>query len=289
MITEEAGLGTVVTALVTPFDASGRVDSDGFRSLLDHVISTGSDGVVIAGTTGEAPTLSDDEQIDLIAMAVEHVGDRVCVIAGAGANDTAHAVRLTERSATAGADAILSVTPYYNRPNERGIREHFKAVAAASDLPVILYNIPTRTGTDMSDQLCADLAAAHPTIRAIKQARPGVPQPIEGLEVYAGDDERFAAALDAGAAGGILVASHIVGELMREMVDSPARRAEVDARLAPLIAALGVTVNPIPIKTALDLLGLPSGGLRLPLVPADEHERATIRQALIDFGLLGSD
>jgi 4-hydroxy-tetrahydrodipicolinate synthase len=141
----------------------------------------------------------------------------------------------------------------------------------------------------MSDQLCADLAAAHPTIRAIKQARPGVPQPIEGLEVYAGDDDRFAAALDAGAAGGILVASHIVGELMREMVDSPARRAEVDARLAPLIAALGVTVNPIPIKTALDLLGLPSGGLRLPLVPADEHERATIRQALIHFGLLGSD
>ncbi|MEI6447997.1 MAG: 4-hydroxy-tetrahydrodipicolinate synthase [Actinomycetes bacterium] len=289
MITEESGLGTVITALVTPFDASGGVDTDGFRSLLDHVTSTGSDGVVIAGTTGEAPTLSDDEQIDLIATAVEHVGDRVCVIAGAGANDTAHAVRLTERSAAAGADAILSVTPYYNRPNERGIREHFKAVVNASDLPVILYNIPTRTGTDMSDELCAELAAVHPTIRAIKQARSGVPQPIEGLEIYAGDDERFAAALDAGATGGILVASHIVGRLMREMVDSPERRAEVDARLAPLIAALGVTVNPIPIKAALDLLGLPSGTLRLPLVQADERERATIRQALIDFGLLGSD
>jgi 4-hydroxy-tetrahydrodipicolinate synthase len=285
----DGGLGTVVTALVTPFNNDGSVDLDGLRELLDHVANNGSDGVVIAGTTGEAPTLCDDEQIDLIAAAVEHAGDRLCVIAGAGANDTAHAVRLTDRSAQVGADAILSVTPYYNRPNERGIRRHFSAVANASDLPVILYNIPTRTGTDMSDRLCAELAATHPTIQAIKQARPGVPQPIEGLAVYAGDDERFGAALDAGAAGGILVASHIVGDVMRQMVDQPERRAELDARLAPLFAALAVTVNPIPIKAALSLLGLPSGPLRLPLVEADDSERATIRQALVDFGLLGGD
>ncbi len=289
MILPDGGLGTVVTALVTPLNSDGSIDFGGVRQLLDHVAHSGSDGVVIAGTTGEAPTLSDDEQIELIAAAVEHAGDRLCVIAGAGANDTAHAVRLTERSAQVGADAILSVTPYYNRPNERGIRRHFSAVANASDLPVILYNIPTRTGTDMSDRLCAELAASHPTIQAIKQARPGVPQPIEGLAVYAGDDERFGAALDAGATGGILVASHIVGELMRQMVDHPERRAEIDARLAPLFAALAVTVNPIPIKAALSLLGLPSGPLRLPLVEADDSERQTIRQALVDFGLLGGD
>jgi 4-hydroxy-tetrahydrodipicolinate synthase len=202
LLDTRAPLGTVITAMVTPMTEDFQVDWDGAVQLLEHLVANGSDGVVIAGTTGEAPTLTDDEQIELIRLAVETVGGRICVIAGAGANDTAHAVRLTERSSAAGADAILSVTPYYNRPNEAGIHAHFAAVAGASELPVVLYNIPGRTGTDMPDELSSALAERNPTITAIKQARPGVPQPIAGLQVYAGDDERFAEALDAGAAAG---------------------------------------------------------------------------------------
>jgi 4-hydroxy-tetrahydrodipicolinate synthase len=281
----DAQLGTVVTAMVTPFNADLSVDWDGARALLEHLVAHGSDGVVIAGTTGEAPTLTDDEQIELIRLAVDSVGDRICVIAGAGSNDTRHAVHLTERSAEAGADAILSVTPYYNRPNEAGIHAHFAAVAGASDLPVILYNIPGRTGTDMPDSLCSALAEKHSTIKAIKQARPGVPQPIDGLQIYAGDDERFAEALDAGAAGGILVASHLIGSQMSRLVTEPENRAELDAELSPLYRALGVTVNPIPIKAALALAGLPAGPLRLPLVEADAQQRETIAAAMESLGL----
>lgn len=283
----EAPLGTIVTAMVTPMTADLKIDWEGAVELLEHLVANGSDGVVIAGTTGEAPTLTDDEQIELIRLAVETVGDRICVVAGAGANDTAHAIRLTERSAAAGADAILSVTPYYNRPNAAGIHAHFGAVAKSSDLPVVLYNIPGRTGTDMPDELSAELARRNPTIKAIKQARPGVPQPIEGLQIYAGDDERFAEALDAGASGGILVASHIIGTQMRQLVEDPSRRSELDGLLKPIYAALSVTVNPIPIKAALNLLGLPAGPLRLPLVSADAEQSETIRVALDAFGLLG--
>jgi 4-hydroxy-tetrahydrodipicolinate synthase len=273
--------------MVTPMTEGLQIDWDGAVQLLKHLLANGSDGVVIAGTTGEAPTLSDDEQIELIRLAVETVGDRMCVIAGAGANDTAHAVRLTERSAGAGADAILSVTPYYNRPNAAGIHAHFEAVAKSSDLPVVLYNIPGRTGTDMPDELSAALAERNPTIKAIKQARPGVPQPIDGLQIYAGDDERFAEALDEGAAGGILVASHIIGEQMRALAENPDDRAKLDSQLKPIYAALGVTVNPIPIKAALNMLGLPAGPLRLPLVSADSEQSESIRSALSTFGLLG--
>lgn len=285
MIHSGVPLGTVVTAMVTPMHDDFSIDWEGAVSLLEHLAAHGSDGVVIAGTTGEAPTLTDDEQIELIRIAVETVGDRLCVIAGAGANDTAHAIRLTERSAAAGADAILSVTPYYNRPNARGIHAHFAAVAAASELPVVLYNIPTRTGTDMPDDLILDIAEANPTVKAVKQARPGIPEPLDGLDIYAGDDERFCDALENGAVGGILVASHLVGTQMMSMIDQPATRRQVDQTLRPLYQALGVTVNPIPIKAALNQLGLPSGPLRLPLVAADDSENAVIAEALAGLGL----
>lgn len=271
--------------MVTPMHDDFSIDWEGAVSLLEHLAAHGSDGVVIAGTTGEAPTLTDDEQIELIRIAVETVGDRLCVIAGAGANDTAHAIRLTERSAAAGADAILSVTPYYNRPNARGIHAHFAAVAAASELPVVLYNIPTRTGTDMPDDLILEIAEANPTVKAVKQARPGIPEPLDGLDIYAGDDERFCDALENGAVGGILVASHLVGTQMMSMIDHPATRRQVDQTLRPLYQALGVTVNPIPIKAALNQLGLPSGPLRLPLVAADDSENAVIAEALAGLGL----
>ena len=282
-------LGTVITAMVTPFSEDGRsIDEVGASKLLEHLIENGSDGVVIAGTTGEAPTLSDDEQVSLVELAVSQAAGRLTIIAGAGSNDTRHAVHLTERVAAAGADAILSVTPYYNRPEQRGIHAHFEAVASASDLPVVLYNVPSRTGTDMSDELCREIGDRNETVVGIKQARSGVPNKIDGLDLYAGNDDSFAAALDNGAVGGILVASHIIGKQMRSMALEPENRSQLDAQMRSLYDALGVTTNPIPIKAALNILGLPAGPMRLPLVEADRDQLAHIREALINLNLIGA-
>ena len=282
-------LGTVITAMVTPFSEDGRsIDEVGASKLLEHLIENGSDGVVIAGTTGEAPTLSDDEQVSLVELAVSQAAGRLTIIAGAGSNDTRHAVHLTERVAAAGADAILSVTPYYNRPEQRGIHAHFEAVASASDLPVILYNVPSRTGTDMSDELCREIGDRNETVVGIKQARSGVPNKIDGLDLYAGNDDSFAAALDNGAVGGILVASHIIGKQMRSMALEPENRSQLDAQMRSLYDALGVTTNPIPIKAALNILGLPAGPMRLPLVEADRDQLAHIREALVNLNLIGA-
>ena len=282
-------LGTVITAMVTPFSEDGRsIDEVGASKLLEHLIENGSDGVVIAGTTGEAPTLSDDEQVSLVELAVSQAAGRLTIIAGAGSNDTRHAVHLTERVAAAGADAILSVTPYYNRPEQRGIHAHFEAVASASDLPVVLYNVPSRTGTDMPDELCREIGDRNETVVGIKQARSGVPNKIDGLDLYAGNDDSFAAALDNGAVGGILVASHIIGKQMRSMALEPENRSQLDAQMRSLYDALGVTTNPIPIKAALNILGLPAGPMRLPLVEADRDQLAHIREALINLNLIGA-
>jgi 4-hydroxy-tetrahydrodipicolinate synthase len=271
--------------MVTPFSDDGTVDLEGTRVLLNHLATNGSDGVVVAGTTGEAPTLTDDEQIELIAFVASEFGDQLTVIAGAGANDTAHAVRLTERATEAGAVAILSSVPYYNRPNDAGLLLHYEAIAKSTDLPVVLYNVPTRTGLDMSDTLAAELGARHDNIVGMKQARPGDPQPIPGLDLYAGNDDSFAAALDAGGVGGILVASHLLGNEMREVAQA-SNRAAADLPYRAFYDALGVTTNPIPIKAALDLAGLPGGELRLPLVKATQAERHTIEVAMREVGLL---
>ena len=279
-------LGTIITAVVTPFSDAGPVDYAAMATLLEHLIANGSDGVVVAGTTGEAPTLTDDEQIELIGFVAENFKSRLRVIAGAGANDTAHAIRLTERATAAGADAILSVTPYYNRPDRRGLLAHFEAVAGSTDLPVVLYNVPTRTGVDMPDELAAELGALHSNITGMKQARPGVPSAIAGLDLYAGNDDSFAAALDAGAVGGILVASHLVGTQMRQVADSADNRTEKDAPLRSFYDSLGVTTNPVPIKAALDLAGLPGGSLRLPLLAATDAEREVIADAMRPLGLI---
>jgi 4-hydroxy-tetrahydrodipicolinate synthase len=280
-----ADLGAILTAMVTPFDADGRVDTDGAVRLMHHLIEHGSDGLVIAGSTGEAATLSDDEHIGLIELAVDELRGRGTVLAGVGSNDTRHAVELTERATAAGADALLSVTPYYVKPNRRGLLAHFEAVAAATDRPVILYNIPGRTGLDMPNELCAELAQID-GIEGIKQARDTDVALIDGLDLYAGNDDMLADVLDLGGAGGICVASHIVGEQMHAMVDDPSRRREIDAELQDVYEALSVTVNPIPVKAALNLCGLPAGGLRLPLVEADADELAVIRAMLQRHGLL---
>jgi 4-hydroxy-tetrahydrodipicolinate synthase len=280
------GLGGVITAMVTPFDEQGRVDEDAFVRLLHHLLEHGSDGVVVAGTTGESPTLTDEEKLRLFELAVAESGDAL-VIAGTGSNDTAHSVHLTEQATEIGVDAVLVVTPYYNKPNRRGIKAHFTEVARATDRPVVVYNIPGRCVIDIPDDLLRELAEI-PNIAAVKQARMTDINPIEGLDLLAGNDETLAATLDAGGTGGILVASHIVGEEMRRMIDEPERRHEIHESLTDLFAALSVTTNPIPVKAALRLLGHDVGGLRLPLVEASEDELAVIRAALERHGLLSA-
>ncbi len=283
-----ASLGSIITAIVTPFDAAGKVDEAGFVALLEHLAANGSDGFVICGTTGEAATLSVDEHLGLIELAVVNRPVGKSIIAGAGSNDTQHAVEMTERSTELGADAILSVTPYYNRPNRRGIVAHYGEVIKATDKPIILYNIPSRTGTNLPNEFLAELAQLD-QIEFVKQANPDDVAQVDGLGLYAGNDDMLAAVLDLGGLGGILVASHVVGPQMRQMVERPELRSEIDASLAEVYAALGVTTNPIPVKAALALLGLPSGTLRLPLVEASPEELAVVETALNNLGLLQGD
>ncbi len=281
-------LGTILTAIVTPFDAQGGVNERSFVALMHHLAQNGSDGFVVAGTTGEASTLTDKEQLGLIELAVAERPAGCSIVAGAGTNDTRHAVHLTERATALGADAILSVTPYYNKPSPLGLKRHYEAVAAATDKPVLLYNIPGRTATNMGPELLAELAQID-GIEGVKQANAEELMPIEGLALYAGDDGTFARTLDMGGAGGILVASHIVGPEMRRMVDEPEHRAEIDASLRDVYETLFMTASPTCTKAALNLLGHEVGGLRLPLVEATEQELAAVRAMLERHRLLSGD
>jgi len=281
-------LGTILTALVTPFDAQLRVDEDATVRLMEHVVAHSSDGLVICGTTGEAATLTDEEHLRVIELAVQEMGGRATIVAGVGSNDTRHAVHLTERATALGVDGLLHVTPYYNRPNERGIKAHFAACASATDRPIMLYNIPLRTGRDMSNELLATLAQELDNVVAVKQANPANLALIDGLDVYAGDNETFCETLELGGVGGVLVASHIVGDQFRRMVDEPENRRAIHDELTDLFTALAVAPNPIGIKAALNLLGHRVGGLRLPMVEADERELGVIRAALERHGLLAT-
>ena len=278
-------LGSILTAIVTPFDDEGAVDEQAFVSLMRHLAGNGSDGFVVCGTTGEAATLDDDEHLRVIELAVTERPPGTTIVAGVGSNDTRHAVTLTARACELGADALLSVNPYYNRPNRRGIVAHYREVSRAADRPIVLYNIPQRTGSDMPNDLLAELAQLD-HIGAVKQANNANLAPVDGLRIYAGNDDILAAVLDMGEAGGILVASHIVGPEMRRMVDEPHERAAIHESLLPVFAALGVAPAAIATKAALNLLGHSVGKPRLPYVEADEQEAATIRTMLQERGLL---
>ncbi len=287
-------LGAVLTAVVTPFDASGAVDELAYRSLVQFLLAHGSEGIVVAGTTGEASTLSDPERIALFRATVEECDGQGTVVAGTGTNDTAHSVHLTEVAQDLGADAALVVTPYYNRPPADGIRQHVAAIAAVG-LPVVLYNIPVRTGTNMPPALIADLARI-PGVVALKQANPDLGQTQRvadetELAIYAGNDDMLMPVLEMGGAGVISVASHLVGEQMQQMVaavnagDVKAAQA-IDRSLAPLWSGLFETTNPILIKAALDMLGIiPGDVLRLPLVQATPDERAALAALLESQGI----
>jgi 4-hydroxy-tetrahydrodipicolinate synthase len=280
----------VITAMCTPFDEDGRVDLGAARKLAAHLLEHGSHGLVIAGTTGECPTLTDGEEIELLAAVRAEVGDEPLLVCGTGTNDTRHSSELTKMAADAGADASLVVAPYYNKPNRAGLRAHFEAVAAAvPGQPLIMYNIPSRVIINMPPDLLAELAAVD-NIVAVKQANDEELGPIEGLRILAGNDNTFLRVLEFGGGGGILVASHVAGEQMREMWDTAQsgdldRARAIDAELTPLYEGLSVTTNPIPVKTALEMLGLASARMRLPLVAADAEQRAAVQAALEGLGL----
>jgi 4-hydroxy-tetrahydrodipicolinate synthase len=288
-------LGEVLTAIVTPFDEEGRVDVVKFRELASYLIENGSDGLVVTGTTGESPTLSDEERFELYAAAVDEVGGRATVIAGTGTYSTAHSIHLTERANELGVDGFLVVTPYYNLPTPRGIVEHFKAIAAASDKPVVVYNIPARVVRNIEPETMCELAEI-PNVKAVKQANADLDQARTilaetDLDLYAGDDDLILPFLELGGVGGVCVHTHVVGPQVKELIrlfrEGDAEGAKrLESETATAIEILRVVTNPIAIKAALNLLGHEVGGVRLPLVEADEQERTQVRRCLERLGLL---
>ncbi len=283
-------LGDVLTAIVTPFHADGSVDLEGFRRLCGLLVDHGSDGLVVSGTTGESPTLTDEEKLELFAAAVAAVGDRATIVAGTGSNDTAHSVHLTAAAHDLGVHAFLVVTPYYNKPTQRGIVGHFQAIAQATDRPIVAYNIPQRCIVNIEPETIERLATI-PNVTAVKQATTDPAQArriVElGLDLYAGNDDLILPWLDLGGTGGVCVHTNLpaIGLRVKEMVrrykagDREGARA-IDRDLQPLLEALAVTTNPIAIKAALAMTGHDVGGLRLPLVEASEEEEAVVRAGL---------
>jgi 4-hydroxy-tetrahydrodipicolinate synthase len=287
-------LGEVLTAAVTPFDSRGAVEFGKFRELCRYLVENGSDGVVVAGTTGESPTLSDEERLTLFATAVDELGGRATVVAGTGTYSTAHSIHLTEKAHELGVDGFLVVTPYYSKPPQRAIVEHFKAIADVTDKTIVVYNIPARVVINIEPETIAELAEI-PNVAAVKQANDDLSQArniVElGLDLYAGDDNILQPFLELGGVGGVCVHTHVVGPRVKEQVrlvregDVEAART-IDVELAPAYDLLKVVTNPIAIKCALNLLGHEVGGHRLPLVEATEEEREAVRSCLHRLRLL---
>jgi 4-hydroxy-tetrahydrodipicolinate synthase len=287
-------LGEILTAIVTPFRADGSLDVGAFRRLARHLADNGSDGLVVTGTTGESPTLTDDERFTLYAAALEEVGDDATVVAGTGTYSTAHSIHLTERAHELGVHAFLVVTPYYNKPPPRGIVAHFRAIAEGTDRPLVVYNIPARVVLNIEPETMAELADI-PTVTAVKQANGDLDQARAivdlGLDLYAGDDDLLLPFLELGGRGGVCVHTHVVGPQVKELVrrfrsgDVEGARA-LDEELRPSIELLRVAPNPIAIKAALQLVGHDVGGHRLPLVEATPQEREAVRDCLERLGVL---
>lgn len=287
---------SLMTAMATPFDDDGGLDLPAAQRLVRHLIATGTRGLVVAGTTGESPVLSTQETMDLVAAVVEAAADEAVVIAGTGKNDTAATVHATELAAKAGADAIMLVSPYYNRPNQRGLEAHFRAAAAATDLPVLLYNIPGRTACEVSPETLLTLAEDVETIAGVKDAVGDMAKAAwliarapEGFGVYSGDDKNCLPLLAVGGSGLVSVAAHIVGESLAEMIEvfdrDPAAARAIHLRLLPVFQTLFVEPSPAPLKAAMAMLGLPAGSLRLPMVPVTDATRAALREAMTSAGI----
>lgn len=292
--------GRVLTAMVSPFTDDRALDLDGAQRLAAHLVDHGSDCIVVAGSTGESPTLTHDETLDLVRAVKDAVGDRAKVVVGTGKNDTAAAVELSREVAALGVDGLLLVTPYYNKPSQRGMLAHFGALAdAVADLPVILYDVPARTGVEMAQDTIARLAESHANVRAIKDAAGNFPKSAwvvantpERFELYAGDDVSTLPLLALGGVGVISVAAHLVGTELSAMVDAfptdPGKAREIHFKLLPLFSALFCDTNPAPLKAALRMLGLPGGPLRLPLAEPDDQTVQRVREALAAVGVLSA-
>ena len=286
-----AQIAGVITAMVTPFAEDRSVDQAAARKLARHLVENGSNGLVVAGTTGESPTLSDEEILALLRAVRDEVGSETLLVCGAGSNDTAHSEHLAAGAADNGADAVLVVTPYYNKPNRAGVKAHFEAVARAAGIPVIAYNIPSRVVVNIPPDLLTELGEVD-NIVAVKQANNDEIDRVEGLDVLAGNDDVFLRCLESGGVGGVLVASHLVGREMREIYEAVGagdadRAREIDAEIRPVYEAIATDTNPIPVKAAVEMLGLiPSARMRLPMVEADEATRAVVREALEKRGML---
>src|SRR4051812_16980042 len=265
--------------MVTPFDPNGQIDEEAFVRLLGFLAENGSSGVVVAGTTGESSTLTDEEKLRLLELAGAEGGD-LFIVAGTGSNDTAHSVHLTEQASQIdGVDAVLCVTPYYNKPPLRGVYQHFKAISDVSARPVIVYNIPSRVVIDLPNDFLRSLAYIE-NVAAVKQSRYEDIAAIEGLDLLAGNDDTLAEVLDAGGTGGILTTSPFVGPDMRRIIDEPENRAALQEDLKTLIEAFSIAQLSMTVKAGLKLIGQDPGGVRLPLVECDDDEVAVIRGAL---------
>ena len=289
--------GDLITAMVTPFDSEGNVDLDQAQKLAAWLVDNGSDGLVVAGSTGEASTLTDTEQRNLWKAVKDAVGNRTTIVAGTGSNDTAHAVHLTRAAEEDGLDGALLVTPYYNRPPQPGLLEHFRTIASSTSLPLILYDIPSRSVIKMERSTIVELAQLDNVV-AIKDAAGSahgaarlVADAPDGFQVYSGNDGDTLPWLSVGAVGVIAVASHVVGPQMAEMIrlfktGDPEGARKIHLDLMPVFDAMGLTTNPIPVKASLELLGHPVGSPRLPLVPATEAQRSQLREVLTTAGVL---
>lgn len=283
--------GQIVTAMVTPFDENGEIDFAATRNLINHLIANGSDGLVVAGTTGESPTLSNEEKVKLFRFTVEVVNRRVPVIAGTGSNNTRESIELTMQAEDAGVDGIMLVTPYYNNPCQEGLYQHFKTIAAATSLPIMLYNIPGRSVVNMSVETTIRLSQI-PNIVAIKEASGKLDAMAEiiertpdGFSLYSGDDALTLPVLSIGGTGVVSVSAHVLGNEMQTMIrnfkiGNTAEAASNHRRLLPMMKALFAAPNPSPVKAALNLKGIPVGGVRLPMIPLNEEQQRSLQQAL---------
>lgn len=291
-----ATLGRIVTAMATPFAGDRSLDLDGAQRLADHLVGHGTETVLVSGTTGESPTLSGDEQSQLLRAVLDAVGGRAKVMVGTGTNDTAKSVRATEAATEAGADAILAVTPYYNKPDERGLRDHFTAIAGATDRPVLLYDIPGRTSREIAVGTLVELHRSVPNIIGVKDASLDLEKASEvlataedGFEIYSGQDALNLPLLAVGAVGFVSVAAHVVGPELADMAASfetdPVKAREIHLRLVPFFRALFLDPNPAPLKAIMGVLGLPAGPVRPPLAPARPETVDELRRALDEAGV----
>lgn len=289
--------GQLLTAMVTPFDARGKVDLGAARELALMLVDSGSDGLVVAGTTGESPVIPEEEKIRLFRAVKEAVGDRATVIANTGNYNTEESIKLSREAQELGVDGVMLVVPYYNRPNQEGLYQHFKAIASSIELPVLLYNVPSRTGRNLETETVKRLAEME-NIIAVKEAAGDMDQvsqlrnvtPPDFL-IYSGDDSLTLPMLALGAHGVVSVASHLVGKRIKEMIiafkEGKVKIAQsIHAELFPLMRAMFLTTNPVPVKTALKLMGYPVGDVKLPLVPLNEAELDKLKAVLRQYNLV---